>query len=353
MIDKRFFHYDTYAAYKAGRAQIPDEAIAFVAETRTVAQRGREYRAVGEVALDGLDALRGSTPATAGDIAGLRLVVDESGGTRRVAGLLLVYNDAMGHATHQVLLGNNILAGGGVSGSHMDTGLTVCWRSWGYVTSGGLTAGRWTDWAEADLHLLRGLEQTGYLSARLDALGTALAQAQDGIGALEERHGQAVRQCTLSGGNLYMSILSGTDPTARELFFRPATAATGGGSWFDIYLNAGWMSEVFADMAAGEARTVVVRVLTGRDVSRKAGYYVQAASGTVLTPTAMGDGTWRAYASDAKAYVWIDANAAGGQEADRVDVAAMMRFEVTFWHVSSSTRYVTVMTLPTAAPSRQ
>lgn len=338
MINKRFFHYETYARYKSESSEIPQDSIVLIEQTRTLVRGGSEYRCIGEVELSQLDDIRGDDMMTAGDVAGAYLVTNNShlgGAARVIAGLLMVYNDAMGHATHQVLIGNSVVVSGGVSANHSDTGLTMCWRSYAYLTSGGLVAGKWSDWQEADLHKLAGL--TAVVQGQIDAM-------KDDITALQSSPSGPVEYdaatLTYMSNTLEAYVTDQSWGDADIIWAKTGTVRSNV-TTLNLYIQTLLVKAMTDDMLQkGQThRAVRIKMLPLSVKNLQAGIYISA-SGGVLTFNQSTD-YWSATDSTNRLYYRIY-NPAGKAPATVTGMA--FDVEMSLWRRgSSSTSYTDVI----------
>lgn len=144
-MDKFRIRYTTYDGYKTNKSSIPENAICYIEDRSIIVVKGKEYKCVGTVDLNDLDNFKADY-TTANEQSGVYLVTTTYNTINCTCGILFQYNDSMGHATHQIILGNLSISGGAIIG-HGDLDVTVCYRSYGYASS-YLTNGEWSDWKE-------------------------------------------------------------------------------------------------------------------------------------------------------------------------------------------------------------
>lgn len=316
MIDKNFFKYSRYTDFYKDKANIPVNSFVFIENPCMAYIRGKEYRFVG---LKTVSEIQNFKPSSLDDIknnSGAFLISNNE--TQKANGFLFQFSDTLNHTFEQIVLSNMSIQNSQLTGSHSDGAMNICYRTYSF-SSPFLPSGKWTDWKCLEFNKLIALFEKGS------------------------------KECDLSGGNLYMQILdnlAGKD----ELCFYPSSLSGTGQSNFDIYISEGYLKKVFDEMTEKAFKKVTVNVYTGKTDSRLAGYYVTKSSGSgVLSLSAQADGSFKATSAYADCEIITDASVAES----RIPMSCMFKFEINFFKVSSTKKYVTIMSFPTAIRSRQ
>lgn len=317
MIDKNFIKYSSYSDFYKDKANIPATSFVFIENPRMTYIRGKEYRFVG---MKTVTEIQNFTPPTSLDDiknnSGAFLISNNE--TQKANGFLFQFSDTFNHTFEQIVISNMIISNGQLNGSHIDGAMNICYRTYG-LNSSQITKGQWTEWKCLEFNKLVSFLEKGS------------------------------KECNLDGGNLYMQIFADS-PLTDELWFYPSSLSGSGQAIFDIYLAEGYFKEMFNSMKDKDFKKVTVNIYTGKTDSRKAGYYISKNGGGVYSLTAQADGSFKVRSTYAACDVITDASVADNT---RIPMSCMFKFEINFFKISSSKKYVTVMSFPTAIRSRQ
>lgn len=315
MIDKNFIKYSSYTDFYKDKANIPATSFVFIENPRMAYIRGKEYRFVG---MKTVTEIQNFSPSSLDDVknnSGAFIISNNE--TQKANGFLFQFSDTFNHTFEQIVLSNMIVSGGVLNGSHADGAMNICYRTFSF--GGSLPSGKWTDWKCLEFNR---------------------------VVSFFEKMG---KECDLSGGNLYMQVsddLAGND----ELWFYPSSLSGTGQANFDIYIAEVFLKNTFDGMKDKDFKKITVNVYTGKTDSRKAGYYISKSGGGVYSLTAQADGSFKVRSTYAACDVITDASV---DDNARIPMSCMFKFEINFFKVSSSKKYVTVMSYPTAIRSRQ
>lgn len=324
-MDKFRIRYTNYNEYKTDKSNIPENAICYIEDRSIIVVKGKEYKCVGTIDLNDLDNFK-TDYTTANEQSGVYLVTTTYSTINCTCGILFQYNDSMGHATHQIILGNLTISDGTIVG-HGDLYVTVCYRSYGYASS-YLTNGKWSDWQEIRLSDLINISTT---VTNLSNDVTKLKNTKYPV--------KYTGSITYSDGSLYTIINNTTWDDVDEIYCSRTAAVSPTNTTFDIYLHTNFIKAIIDKLADNgeEYKTFKIYILHYSSKTLSAGFYVSA-SGGVLDFTSQDNGGYVAIDSTNKIYYRTI-----NPISNRKEILGMeMTATVTIYRGTSTSSYSTV-----------
>lgn len=288
-MDKFRIRYITYDEYKTNKSSIPENAICYIEDRSIIVVKGKEYKCVGTIDLNDLDNFKADY-TTANEQSGVYLVTTTYSTINCTCGILFQYNDSMGHATHQIILGNLTISDGAIVG-HGDLYVTVCYRSYGYASS-YLTNGKWSDWQEIRI-------------SDLINISTTITNLSNDVTKLKNTKYPVkyTGSITYSDGSLYTIINNTTWDDVDEIYCSRTAVVSPTNTTFDIYLHTNFIKAIIDKLTDNgeEYKTFKIHILHYSSKTLSVGFYISA-SGGVLDFTSQDNGDYVATDSTNKIY---------------------------------------------------
>lgn len=318
MINKHFIKYDTYVDYRNDTVNVPDTSFVYIESPKMIVTRGLEFRCIGTMSVSQIQNFS-PTPVSVKNNSGLYLI--SQGAAIPACGWVFMHSDTSDHTFEQIVFSNMTVSNGTLNGAHQDGSFNICYRSYGF-SGAMIPQGKWTDWKILEVNKL-------------------IDKVFNKVGNFS---------CLLGGGNLYMQVRE-TVSDYDELFVTPPTITGSGGTYFDIYIAENYIKNVLTRMSANKEnfKKIPVTVYTGKTDSRTAGYYISKSGSGVYSLTKQADGSFKTNIPTLECDVITDTDTT---EANRIPMSGMFRFDINFF-ITSSKKYVTIMSYPTAIRSRQ
>ena len=320
-MDKFRIRYTTYDEYKTNKSSIPENAICYIEDRSIIVVKGKEYKCVGTVDLNDLDNFKADY-TTANEQSGVYLVTTTYNTINCTCGILFQYNDSMGHATHQIILGNLSVSGGSIMG-HGDLDVTVCYRSYGYASS-YLTNGKWSDWKEIRI-------------SDLINISTTVTNLSSDVTKLKTTKYPVIATGSVSGTEYIDSYIPQTiDGNTNEIYCHRTTSTSPTNTETTLYIYSNALKTIIDKMAEDNIRykTIKIKVLLNCQKEMQLGIAIMGSNSSQLSYSTQA--TWY-NATDSSSRIYYRVR---NTPSDRISVPGFgYDVELNIFRGTSSTSY--------------